>query len=140
MSWISTSASQDYLEAVTTTKTIEAPAVGFAKLTDYSAVVKHNAAIIKQNNTLLYLIVQQAQKIGSCEESLKVLKDEVRRLGKADQAPLDLDKAVGDLTKRLDNITLGDQPKRNQSNDLIYVFTDPKKIFEQEKAKPSYSK
>ncbi|GKB42596.1 hypothetical protein Tco_0887538 [Tanacetum coccineum] len=64
MSLANLKATTKYQEAIQATEDLESPAVGFAKTSDYKGglAVQVNA-VIKQNNTLLYLATKKSQKL-----------------------------------------------------------------------------
>nr|GEX50624.1 hypothetical protein [Tanacetum cinerariifolium] len=63
MSLANQKATTEYQEAIQATEDIEPPAVGFAKTADYKGGLANQVnAVIKQNNTLLYLASKQRVK------------------------------------------------------------------------------
>ena len=107
MSLANQKATLDYQEAIEATEDFESPAVGFAKTTDYKdALASLTKAIIKQNNTLLYLATKQSQKLTEIEEKLAKLKQEVQIITKQKTQPADLEDSISSLAKRLDNFSI----------------------------------
>ena len=107
MSLANQKATIEYQEAIQATEDFESPAVGFAKTTDYKeGLATQVKAIIKQNNTLLYLVTKQSQKLGDIEEKFDKLKQEVQAIIKQKTQPADLEDSISSLAKRLDNFTM----------------------------------
>ncbi|GKD49316.1 hypothetical protein Tco_1278292, partial [Tanacetum coccineum] len=77
--------------------------VGFAKTSDYKGglAVQVNA-VIKQNNTLLYLATKQIQKLVELEEKSDKLKQEIEK----EVQPADLEDSISSLSKRLDSFSI----------------------------------
>ena len=83
MSIANQKASLEYQEAVQATEEVESPALGFTRPSDFRGGVSSlNSAIIKQNNTLLYLLVKQSQRLLEFEEKLDKIKREVETITK----------------------------------------------------------
>ncbi|GJZ74973.1 Orf y [Tanacetum coccineum] len=80
-------ATTEYQEAIQATEDLESLAVGFAKTSDYKGglAVQVNA-VIKQNNTLLYLATKQSQKLIELEEKFDKLKQEIHTIIEKDSA------------------------------------------------------
>ena len=138
MSLANQKATIEYQEAIQATEDFESPAVGFAKTTDYKeGLATQVKAIIKQNNTLLYLVTKQSQKLGDIEEKFDKLKQEVQAIIKQKTQPADLEDSISSLAKRLDNFTISGKLPTKKSDGQIYVFEDPKKIFKEQFGKES---
>ncbi|GJU87785.1 hypothetical protein Tco_1295331 [Tanacetum coccineum] len=105
MSLANLKATTEYQEAIQATEDLESPAVGFAKTSDYKGglVVQVNA-VIKQNNTLLYLATKQSQKLVELEEKFDKLKQEIHAIKEKEVA--DLKDSISSLAKRLDNFSI----------------------------------
>ncbi|GJR13843.1 Orf y [Tanacetum coccineum] len=81
MSLANQKATTEYQEAIQATEDLESPAVGFAKTSDYKGGLTNQVnAVIKQNNTLLYLATKQSQKLVSLEEKFSQAKRKFIRL------------------------------------------------------------
>ncbi|GJZ62583.1 Orf y [Tanacetum coccineum] len=61
-------------------------------------------AVIKQNNTLLYLAIKQSQKLIELEEKFDKLNQEVHTV--IEQEPSKLENSISSLAKRLDNFSI----------------------------------
>ncbi|GJR67043.1 hypothetical protein Tco_0013108 [Tanacetum coccineum] len=111
MSLANQKATTEYQEAIQTTKDIESPAVGFAKISDYKGglAIQVNA-VIKQNNTLLYLATKQSQKLIELEEKFDKLKQEVHTIIEKEIQLADLEDSISSLAKRLDNFSINELP------------------------------
>nr|GEV72983.1 hypothetical protein [Tanacetum cinerariifolium] len=109
MSLANLKATNEYQEAIQATKDIEPPAVGFAKTTDYKRGLTNQVnAVIKQNNTLLYLASKQSQKLIELEEKFDRLKQKVNTIIKKEIRPADLEDTISNLAKRLDNFSISE--------------------------------
>ncbi|AIT58608.1 ORF2 [Yacon necrotic mottle virus] len=133
MSLANQKASISYQEAVEATEGIETPALGFIRPSDYkTGATSLSSAIIKQNNTLLYLLIAQAQKLEEIKEEIEKLKRNLTTLEKRESAPLNLEDSIDSLTKRIDNLSLTKKNPVGGKQGPIYVFKDPNKIFKEE--------
>ena len=138
MSLANQKATLDYQEAIEATEDFESPAVGFTKTTDYKdALASLTKAIIKQNNTLLYLATKQSQKLTEIEEKLTKLKQEVQAITKQKTQPADLEDSISSLAKRLDNFSISGKVPVKKGDGQIYAFEDPNKIFKEQFGKES---
>ena len=138
MSLASQKITTEYQEAIQATEDFESPAVGFAKTTDYKeGLTTQVKAIIKQNNTLLYLATKQSQKLTEIEEKFDKLKQEVQAVIKQKTQPADLEDSISSLAKRLDNFSISGKLPVKKSEGQIYVFEDPNKIFKEQFGKES---
>ncbi|GJR81583.1 hypothetical protein Tco_0152368 [Tanacetum coccineum] len=107
MSLANLKATTEYQEAIQATKDLESPAVGFEKTSGYKGglVVQVNA-VIKQNNTLLYLATKQSQKLIELEEKFDKLKQEIHTIKEREVQPADLEDSISSLAKRLDSFSI----------------------------------
>lgn len=133
MSLANQRASPEYQEAVKVTEEIESPSLGFIRPSDHKAGVNsQNTAIIKQNNTLIYLVIKQAQRLEEIGESIERLKRNIEALVRKESEPAELDEAIKGLTQRLESLTVSGKAPVGGKKGPIYVFKDPNKIFEEE--------
>ncbi|GKB35157.1 hypothetical protein Tco_0880099 [Tanacetum coccineum] len=109
-----------YQEAIQATEEIESPAVGFAKTSDYKGglTIQVNA-VIKQNNTLLYLASKQSQKLIELKEKFDKLKQEVHTIIEKEIQPADLEDSISSLAKRLDNFSISETTELQTQEDQI---------------------
>ncbi|GJS66828.1 hypothetical protein Tco_0681392 [Tanacetum coccineum] len=128
----------EYQEAIQATEDLESPAVGFEKTSDYKGglVVQVNA-VIKQNNTLLYLATKQSRKLVELEEKFDKLKQEIHTIIKKEVQPADLEDSISSLAKRLDNFSISGKLPVKRIDEKIHVFEDPNKIFKEQFEKES---
>ncbi|GJX02766.1 hypothetical protein Tco_0188682 [Tanacetum coccineum] len=111
MSLANLKATTEYQEAIQATEDIESPAVGFAKTSDYKGGLTNQVnAVIKQNNTLLYLASKQSQKLIELEEKFDRLKQKVHTIFEKEIQPADLEDSLSSLAKRLDNFSISELP------------------------------
>nr|GEY77865.1 TPA: orf y [Tanacetum cinerariifolium] len=118
MSLANLKATTEYQEAIQATEDIEPPAVGLEKTTYYKGGLTNQVnAIIKQNNTLLYLASKQSQKLIELEEKFDRLKQKVHTIIEKEIQPADLVDSISSLAKRLDNFSIS-------GTQLVYTFPD----------------
>lgn len=133
--WRLTSGSDDYKEALTATTSLGAPAVGFAKLEDVTDRNEAVKTIIKQNNTLIQLLVQIKQELDDCKASVKEIQ---QKLITQKEPKSQITDAISNLEANLKRLSLGEPAKpKPRPKGPIYVFKDPLKILEEEKKKGS---
>ncbi|GJS59270.1 hypothetical protein Tco_0654054 [Tanacetum coccineum] len=131
-------ATTEYQEAIQATEDLESPAVGFAKTSDYKGGLTNQVnAVIKQNNTLLYLATKQSQKLVELEEKFDKLKQEIHTIKEREVQPADLEDSISSLAKRLDNFSISGKLPVKRINGKIHVFEDPNKIFKEQFEKES---
>nr|GFB76200.1 hypothetical protein [Tanacetum cinerariifolium] len=131
-------ATTEYQEAIQATEDIEPPAVGFAKTAYYKGGLANQVnAVIKQNNTLLYLASKQNQKLIELEEKFDRLKQQVSTVIEKEIQPADLEDSISSLAKRLDNFSISGKLPVKRSDGKIHVFEDPNKIFKEQFNKES---
>ncbi|KAJ1704481.1 hypothetical protein LUZ63_004260 [Rhynchospora breviuscula] len=130
--WRLTAESSVYREALRATESIEEPALGFVKPTE--ATQRATSTIIKQNNTIIQLLVKIKEELEDC-------KDQIRELRRA-KAPegsdtTDTTEALEQIQNQLKNLRLGppSTSKRPTITGKFFVYRDPKKIYEEEKKK-----
>ena len=130
-------ASSSYQEAIQVLETLESPAVGFTKPSDYQrGQGTHLKVLIKQNITLLYLLVKQAQQLRDFEDKFEQLRRRVE--AKKEVAPSELGDSISKLTEKLEQVSLfGKSLPAERKQGPIYVFKNPHNIFKEEYSKPS---
>ncbi|GJY97288.1 hypothetical protein Tco_0514198 [Tanacetum coccineum] len=75
MSLVIAKSNPDYVEAKQATEEIEIPSIGFAVPSEFKeGTIKTLGAVIKQNNTILYLLVKQSEEVRSIREELTEVK------------------------------------------------------------------
>ena len=132
--WRITQKSSNYLEALKATESIEEPAVGFVKPAEAKG---GTATVIKQNNTIIQLLVKLSENLEDCKESIKNISKVVADRTSAGTSA-DITSTIDELQKSLNKLSLGEPiPKPKKKEVPFYVFKDPKKIFEEEKKKLS---
>ncbi|GJS40860.1 hypothetical protein Tco_0565903 [Tanacetum coccineum] len=117
MSLANLKATTEYQEAIQATEEIKSPAVGFAKTSDYKGglAIQVNA-VIKQNNTLLYLASKQSQKLIELEEKFDKLKQEVHTIIEKEIQPADLEEKKGTSNSRRSDPWLSSNDQRQISS------------------------
>ncbi|GJW67856.1 hypothetical protein Tco_0122280 [Tanacetum coccineum] len=105
MSLVIAKANPDYVEAKQATEEIETPSIGFAAPSEFKeGTIKTLGALIKQNNTILYLLIKQGEEVKTIREELIKIKGRLKGLEKQEAAPQEFGEAIADLTKRLEKI------------------------------------
>jgi hypothetical protein len=133
--WLITKRTEIYKDALKATESIEAPPEGFVKPTEVSQ--KATAALIKQNNTIIQLLVKISENLDDCLETVKDIKKVVAEKSAGTSSDISA-KTIEDLEKNLQKLSLGEpilKPKPKPAP--FYVFKDPQKVFEEEKRKAS---
>nr|GEZ40699.1 hypothetical protein [Tanacetum cinerariifolium] len=122
MSLANIKATTKYQEAIQATEDIEPPAVGFAKTADYKGGLTNQVnAVIKQNNTLLYLASKQSQKLIELEEKFDRLKQKVQTIIEKEIQPADLEDSISSLAKRLDNFSISESYESLRNTRLQHI-------------------
>ncbi|QED42802.1 ORF2 [Dioscorea badnavirus A] len=130
MSLINSRGKLSYQEAVSVTEDLEPPALGFAKPSDHKGSVSSlSGAVIKQNNTIIQLLVSLHEKVDS-------LEDKVRRL-EAGKVSI-TEEITNDLVSRISKLKLGDRPVPKKGK--LLVNRDPRLIIKEELEKLKLSK
>ncbi|GKE80012.1 hypothetical protein Tco_1550012 [Tanacetum coccineum] len=130
MSLVIAKSNPDYIEAKQATEEIETPSIGFAAPFEFKeGTIKTLGAVIKQNNTILYLLVKQGEEVKSIREDLIEVKGRLKKLEKQEAAPQEFGEAIADLTKRLEKIGISDKVIPKSKQGPIYVNQDPSRIF-----------
>ncbi|GKA11393.1 Orf y [Tanacetum coccineum] len=123
-------ANPDYIEAKQATEEIETPSIGFAAPFEFKeGTIKMLGALIKQNNTILYLLIKQGEEVRTIREELIEVKGRLKELEKQEATPQEFGEAIADLTKRLEKVGISEKTLPKSKQGPIYVNQDPSKIF-----------
>ncbi|KAG6484111.1 hypothetical protein ZIOFF_060905 [Zingiber officinale] len=109
-------------EAIGAVESLEPPALGFIRPSDYSNTIANGTAKNKQNNLQLQLLMQIAKDIQEIRDDLKSILDYQRREGGTPILP-------DDLIKKLSNLSLGPGERPKEPKGRLLVFKDPLKIL-----------
>ena len=132
--WRVTARTEHYLDALKATESIEVPAEGFIKPSDSQ---KPPSTIIKQNNTIIQLLIKISENLENCVDTVKDIKKIVTEKSAGTSSNIS-EKVLEDLEKSLQKLNLGEIiPKPKPKPALFYVYKDPIKILEEEKRKAS---
>ena len=132
--WRVTARTEHYLDALKATESIEVPAEGFATP---SSSQKPPSTIIKQNNTIIQLLIKISEKLDDCLGTVTDIKKIVTDKSAGTSSGI-TEKVVEDLEKSLQKLNLGEViPKPKPKPAPFYVYKDPVKILEEEKRKAS---
>ena len=122
--------SPDYIEALQVTQEIESPAVGFSVPSEIKGgQVTLTTTLIKQNNTLVYLLLKQAEEVRSIKEQLDTVSSSLNTFVEKEIKSLELKESISDLSKRLGLIGVTEKQVPRTKQGPIFYFKDPKAIF-----------
>lgn len=121
-----TSNSQEYLEALKATESIEPPAVGYTKPADYKGLASAIASIQKQNNTIIQLFTQLFTQLTALKAEVRSLRTEASSSAQSEDL---LDKVITKLGK------LSITDKLPEKTGKLLVHKDPVIIYQEEKEK-----
>ncbi|KAJ1693763.1 hypothetical protein LUZ63_010461 [Rhynchospora breviuscula] len=130
--WRLSANSTIYKEALKATETIHPPATGFVRPQDITG--RATEVQFKQNNTIIQLLLKLTEEV----EDLKVA---IKRLetvkGKEVTQPDDLSDSLDQIQQQLQKLSLGEssKPAVPKLKGKLFVFKNPKEIFEAEKKK-----
>jgi hypothetical protein len=129
--WRLTAESSIYKEALKATKSIEEPAYGFTKPSDITR--NTTSAIIKQNNTIIQLLVKLREDLEDCKVAIRRIEAAKARASE----PEDLTVSIQELQKDLQKLNLGEpsEKKIRKPTDNLFIFKNPKHIFDSVKNK-----
>ena len=123
--------SPDYIEALQASQEVESPAVGFSAPSGLQGgQVTLSKEIIKQNNTLIYLVLKQAEEVRSLKDQLDKVSHNLATFVEEDRKEKELSDSIADLTKRLGLIATDKAQAPRTKQGPIYYYRDPKAIFE----------
>ena len=94
-----------YLEALKATETLEEPAQGFVKPAECT---KGTTTVIKQNNTIIQLLVKIQEELEDCKISIKRLEAAKTKVPETEN----LTQSIDDLQKDLQKLSLGEPSVR----------------------------
>ena len=118
--------STTYKQALTATREIQPEAAGFIVPSEVLNNSEALGVLIKQNNTLLYILVNIDQKLGDLDERVSLLE---RSIGKL-KVGQEFSETVHDLSKRLEGIKIAEKETQGFKRNFR-VYKDPQKIFEE---------
>lgn len=121
-----TSNSQEYLEALKATESIEPPAVGYTRPADYKGLASAIASVQKQNNTIIQLFTQLFTQLTALKAEVRSLRTEASPSAQSDEL---LDKVITKLGK----LSISD--KLPEKTGKLLVHKDPVIIYKEEKEK-----
>jgi hypothetical protein len=124
--WRNTAKSSIYQETLKATQTIEEPSYGFLKPADVTKIA--STAIIKQNNTIIQLLVKIKEDLEDCKIAIRRLEAAKTKIPETE----DLTQSISDLQKGLQKLSLGEpsEKKIKRTTGHFFVFKNPKEIFE----------
>ncbi|KAJ1689718.1 hypothetical protein LUZ63_013873 [Rhynchospora breviuscula] len=130
--WRLSANSTNYRVALKATESIQSPAVGFVKPQDITG--RAIEVQFKQNNTIIQLLLKLTEEVGDLKVAVKRLET-VK--GKEVSQPDDLSDSLDQIQQQLQKLSLGEpsKPAVPKSKGKLFVFKNPKEIFEAEKKK-----
>jgi hypothetical protein len=131
--WRLTAKTEAYQNALKATESIEEPAEGFTKPTAVNQ--RATSTLIKQNNTIIQLLIKISENLDDCLDTVKDIKRVVAEKSAGTSSSIS-ERTLEDLQKSLERLNLGEVvPKPKPKPAPFYVFKNPTKIFEEEKRK-----
>lgn len=124
-----------YLTALSATESIEAPAVGFAKPSEPKTPFEGQKLLIKQNNTIIALLVNLQQQLQEAQEDIAIIKRVQAHIKEQPATSKELEGSIEELTKRIGGLNLGANPIIPKKKGVIRVYKNPSDILRQEKGK-----
>lgn len=132
--WRLSTRTEAYQNALKATESIEEPAEGFIKP---SSTPKATSTLIKQNNTIIQLLIKISENLDDCLDKVKDIRRVVTEKSAGTSSGVS-EKVLEDLEKSLQKLNLGEiVPKPKPKPAPFYVYKNPTKIFEEEKRKAS---
>ena len=132
--WRLSTRSEAYQNALKATESIEEPAEGFIKP---SSTPKATSTLIKQNNTIIQLLIKISENLDDCLDKVKDIRRVVTEKSAGTSSGVS-EKVLEDPEKSLQKLNLGEiVPKPKPKPAPFYVYKNPTKIFEEEKRKAS---
>lgn len=122
-----------YLKALKTVDCIETPAKGFVKPSDHTTTIDLLRAVVKQNNTLISLLISQGEDIRELQNQVKQIKKQQQQ--PPETASKELESSIDELTKRLGGLNLGGEAIIPKKKGVILVHKNPSDILQAEQQK-----
>lgn len=129
--WRIAAATKAYRNSLIATESIDPPSIGFIKPVTGAGL----ATVLKQNNTIIQLLVSVTEKLEDLQNDVSRLKKEVAEKGKAPATPETLDPILDEIQKKLEGFHIGEQKSKTTKKGPFFVFKDPLKIYETERRK-----
>ncbi|KAJ1686351.1 hypothetical protein LUZ63_017741 [Rhynchospora breviuscula] len=128
--WRLSANSTIYKEALKATESIQPPAVGFVRPQDITG--RTTEVQFKLNNTIIQLLLKLTEKVEDLKVAVKKLET---AKGKEVAQPDDLTDSLEQIQNQLQKLSLGEsnKPAVPKSKGKLFVFKNPKEIFEAEK-------
>lgn len=130
--WRNTARSSIYQEALKATETLEEPSQGFVKPAECTKGA--TSALIKQNNTIIQLLVKIKEELEDCKIAIKRLEAAKTQVPETEN----LTHSIEDLQKGLQKLNLGETStsvkKIKRQTGQFFVFKNPKEIFDSVKS------
>ncbi|KAG6527663.1 hypothetical protein ZIOFF_009789 [Zingiber officinale] len=117
----------DYKRALQITEAIDGPTIGLASPTEPKTTFDIQKVLIKQNNTLISLIVNLTLQVQRLQEEIRQVS-----LPKPRTASKELEDSIADLTRRIGSLNLGTDPIIPKKKGSILVFKNPAEILKNE--------
>ncbi|KAJ1698621.1 hypothetical protein LUZ63_007133 [Rhynchospora breviuscula] len=130
--WRLSANSTIYKEALKATETIQPSATGFVRPQDITG--RATEVQFKQNNTIIQLLLKLTEEVEDLKVAVKRLEAEKK---KEVTQPDDLSDSLDQIQQQLQKLRLGEssKPAVPKLKGKLFVFKNPKEIFEAEKKK-----
>lgn len=129
--WRIASSTKSYRNSLIATESIDPPSIGFFKPVAGAGL----ATVLKQNNTIIQLLVSVSERLEDLQSDVTKLKKEFAEKGKPQATPENLDPILDEIQRKLEEFHIGDQRSRTTKKSPFFVFKDPLKIYEAERQK-----
>jgi hypothetical protein len=120
--WRQTLNSAIYQEALSATESIEEPPCGFVKPRDTDKTTTA-IALIKQNNTLIQLLVKIKEDLEDCKDAIKDCREAIKRIEAAKTPAVHLNNTIEELQKGLQNLKFGERKTPKEKVPFTYSKT-----------------
>lgn len=112
-----------YLRALKATEEIEEPAIGLSQSTGKATgFSESNKILIRQNNTIIELLVQLSNQVSQLEARVRSLE-----AGKQAENPI-----TPDLVQKLEKLTIGPKERPKEPKGVLKVHRNPYKLLQDE--------
>lgn len=128
--WKIAAATKSYRQSLASTESLDPPSIGFLKPVQGISL----SSVLKQNNTIIQLLVSISERLEDVQADLSKLRKEVTERGKAQVTSENLDPILDELQRKLEGFHIG-EPKPQRKKSPFFVYKDPLKIYESEKRK-----
>lgn len=124
--WKIAAATKSYRNSLKATESIDNPAIGFLKPETGAGL----ASVIKQNNTIIQLLVSISERLEDIQADFAHIKKDK---GTSKSTPESLDPILEEIQRKLEGLHIGNPKPKAKSP--FFVFKDPLQIYKSERSK-----